>query len=763
MSTDATVAPEFGSLLWPYLDGLAARLFARNRELRSAVRTAEDWWQRRGELRAAFVQALGAFPDRTPLNAKVVGVLESPGFVIEKIVFESRPGFYVTANLYRPDEMRAAVPGVLVPCGHSENGKAYAMYQAACIGFALKGYVALIYDPLGQGERKQYWDPVEGRSAIGHSCPEHCQADNLCRLTGMNVAQYMVWDSIRAIDYLLTREEVDPARIGCTGCSGGGTNTSYVAALDERIQVAAPVCYVTTLQAREQTLMIADGEQNLEAQVLAGLDHHEYGMMAAPRAIQVQAAEQDFFPLAGARESAAATAALYETLGILERASLAVLPGEHGFSAEARNSVYAWFDRWFGVESAPIPNPEQFVRPDEALYCTPTGQLATSLRGETVFSLNARRALEIIPPEPLLADAASARAYQGRIIEAAKRLTAYEPPEQADFRVLGEEDRGTYRRLRLAIGVGEGLEIPAYALIPAQTSANRRPIVYAGDEGAATATHLLSPLAALCAEESVVILAVDVRGMGESADPQLDAFRDADEAMRRLLGGEAYADYHCRIIGKPLLGQRVADLVAAANGASPPAPLLTALCASRRGENGGRLPTPSAACGGHSPSLVGRGENGISPLALLPRREGGNGGRQRQGADDRVELIGSGRCGVVALHAAAICERFASVTVQRSLWSYRLATQTKLYVLPHGADTLHGVIGEYDLPDLAAAIAPRQVRIEAPVDAMGRSLCAPELPAAHASDYRIAQQVHSLVGGRFGVWAAARLGSREVG
>ena len=681
--------------LLSHLDSLAVPLIAANRAHREAIRTPEQWWQRRDELRAALMRALGHFPDRTPLNAEVMGTLDGPGYVIERIVFESRPRFYVTANLYRPAEVRVPVPGILVPCGHSENGKAYPAYQAACIGLALRGYAALIYDPLGQGERKQFWDPLEGRSAIGNSCLEHSHADNLCCLSGTNLAQYMVWDSIRALDYLVSRDEVDAARIGCTGCSGGGTNTTYVAALDERIQAAAPVCYVTTLAARQATRMIADGEQNLFAQLAAGLDHHDLSMMVAPRHLLICATEEDFFPLAGAQETAVATASLYAMLGIAERVGLAVSPGGHGFSRDVRNTVIAWFDGVFGGEKRDTPDAESLVRPDEDLHCTQSGQVATSLRGETVFTLNVRHTVEIAPAEPLLTDAASARAYQSRIRAAVRRLLALthaEPHGTVAYQVLREEDHGEYRRLHLSITVAAGFDLPAYALLPAAPSGDALPVLYAGGEGAATVTHPLAELSRRCVATGATILALDLRGMGEAADRTGEqSYESGDETTRRLLGTEAFADYYCRVLGESLLAQRVGDILAGANVAA---------------ELAGKPGAP-------------------------------------------VALMGAGRCGIVALHAAALCERFAEVTLQRILWSYRLATETKLHTALHGADTVFGALAEYDLPQLVAAVAPRPVSLEKPLDAAGEPVCTPEVPAARAGDYAITEAVFRLVGGSF--------------
>jgi len=188
-------------------------------------------------LRRRLLRALGLYPAplRTPLNVRRLGATDRGSYTVEKLVFESRPGFLVTANVYVPKgsgpPKRAAV---LCPCGHWANAKAQAQVQARCIGLAKLGFVVLTYDPFGQGERR-----VEGN---GHH--EYFKSV----LVGRNNMTYMIWDSIRALDYLAGRPDVDPSRIGATGASGGGLNTFYLAAVDERVRVACPVVFVSRLR-----------------------------------------------------------------------------------------------------------------------------------------------------------------------------------------------------------------------------------------------------------------------------------------------------------------------------------------------------------------------------------------------------------------------------------------------------------------------------------------------------------------------------------
>src|SRR5947208_9393896 len=141
-------------------------------------------------------------------------------------------------------------PGVLSPCGHSAEGKAAAAYQILHINLAKRGYVVLTYDPVGQGERSQFWDAERGKSRFNLTCGEHAVLGNPLYLLGTSLARYRIWDGLRALDYLASRPDVDPERLGCVGNSGGGNLTAYLAALDRRIRTAVIGCYITALPRR---------------------------------------------------------------------------------------------------------------------------------------------------------------------------------------------------------------------------------------------------------------------------------------------------------------------------------------------------------------------------------------------------------------------------------------------------------------------------------------------------------------------------------
>jgi hypothetical protein len=194
-------------MLHRYLLDQARQHFEARRKAIAAIKTPDDIARRQKDLRAFFLRSLGDLPDRTPLEPHVVGTLKRDGYRVEKIIFESRPNHHVTANLYVP-EGKPPFPGVLVPCGHSDNGKAHVDYQRMCILLARNGMAVLCYDPIGQGERFQFLD-TRGKPVV-RGTTEHTMAGIGALLVGRQLASYRIWDGFRALDYLASRPKSMP-------------------------------------------------------------------------------------------------------------------------------------------------------------------------------------------------------------------------------------------------------------------------------------------------------------------------------------------------------------------------------------------------------------------------------------------------------------------------------------------------------------------------------------------------------------------------
>ncbi len=382
---------EPGPRLTPYLRyqlDLAWRQDDARRARFERVHTETDLLALRQEIRARVLEIVGGLPaTKTPLGARVTGTVAMDGYRIEKVVFESLPGLHVTALVYVPDQPAGRKPAVLVPCGHSPDGKAFRNYQELSGQLARRGYVVICWDPVGQGERSQFWDAERARSRYNLVCGEHAVLGNLACLAGLSLDRYEIWDGMRALDYLLTRADVDGTRIAVTGTSGGGFQSLWLGALDERIAVVAPSCYVTALPMRMANRIFedpdSDPEQDPYALVSAGVDHAGLMLLVYPRPIILLAAVKDFFPIEGTRKTFREVAALYRAGGHGDRIAMAEGVHGHAYSPENRRAAFAFMDRFLGPPAREGLDAVKVLDP-AALRVTPSGQVRVDLAGRSL-------------------------------------------------------------------------------------------------------------------------------------------------------------------------------------------------------------------------------------------------------------------------------------------------------------------------------------------------------------------------------------------
>ena len=333
------------------------------------------------------------FPERTPLAPRITGVVKRPGYSVEKIIIESRPGFFVTMNLYLPDHIDGQIPAMMIVCGHAEEGKLYSGYQALCHTFAQNNCAALIVDPIHQGERMQLRDT--GKHDL---CDTHNIINRHLKSIGDYFGSWRVWDDIRAMDYLCSRPEIDTSRIGITGNSGGGTMTTLLSAVDSRYAAAAPGSYITSFLRNVESELPADGEQMYPGFAADGGEMADLLIAAAPRPLTVLAQALDFFDPRGARESFAEVRNIYELLGQGENARLFMGPDRHGYSIELREEAYRFFSKHLGL--APISKEPAFeLLSAEETYCVPSGNILDLPENKSIFDLIREKAEKITRPE----------------------------------------------------------------------------------------------------------------------------------------------------------------------------------------------------------------------------------------------------------------------------------------------------------------------------------------------------------------------------
>lgn len=528
----------------------------RGLAIKNNLRTQADAEAYVRDVRKRIATAFGPFPEKTPLNPKVTRVTERETYRIENVIFESRPEFYVTANLYVPKGFQGPRPGVVGSCGHSSNGKAAEAYQSFAQGLCRLGYVVLIFDPIGQGERLQYvdekWKP---RRNIGVS--EHLYAGNQQFLVGEFFGSWRAWDGIRALDYLLTRPEVDPKHVGITGNSGGGTMSTWLCGVEERWTMAAPSCFVTTFRRNLENELPADTEQCPPRALALGLDHDDFLAAMAPKPVIVLAKERDFFDVRGSQEAFDRLKKLYTLLGKPDNVSLFVGPTDHGYSQENREAMYRWFHRATGA-GAVEAEPKITVETDATLQCTPSGQVA-ELASRNVFAFTRE-----------LAQGQVRQRRQRHTIESLGQAVAH------SLRLPKREKAPDYRILRpigprgypLATGSNYAVETePGVFAIVTQLHALRhmsRPprgqgkaILYVSHHSA-DAELRSEPLVRelMASEKETPFFACDVRGIGDSRPNTCGV-----DQFLRPYGNDYFYAIHSIMLDRPYVGQKTHDVL----------------------------------------------------------------------------------------------------------------------------------------------------------------------------------------------------------
>jgi cephalosporin-C deacetylase-like acetyl esterase len=508
-------------------------------------------WQH--HVRDSFLEALGDLPERTPLNARVVAATDCDGYRMEKVIFESQPRHFVTAILYLPDR-QPPYPAVLVPCGHSSNGKASEAYQRVSILLAKNGMASFCYDPIEQGERYQLLDD-QGKPLAGGTTA-HCLVGVGSTLLGRNTATFRVWDGMRAIDYLQSRDEIDPHRIGCTGNSGGGTMTSYLMALDPRIACAAPSCYLCGFRRLLETIGPQDAEQNIQSQIAMGVDHADYILARAPQPTLMCTATQDFFDIDGAWNCFRQAKRFYTRMGFAERVDLAETDAKHGFSSELRVAAVRWMRRWLMDIDDAITEPDFPVASDEQLQCTPRGQVMLLEGARSTYDLNLELEAEYAAKREAFWQHTNKQKALAKVRQVSGIRQLGELPACEFTRVETAEYGDQHKLHKLVLRPEPGIVLPALAFVPKQHSGAA--YLYLHADGKQADAGAGGPIARLV-DEGNLVLAVDLRGLGETGLKVSN-----QRGIARHIGPQWKDFYLAYLLGKSYLAMRTEDILVCA-------------------------------------------------------------------------------------------------------------------------------------------------------------------------------------------------------
>jgi cephalosporin-C deacetylase-like acetyl esterase len=653
---------EYQEMLMKYLLKQAAAETGKRLARLEALQSEADIRKWSEANRREFLELIGGLPDeRASLHAHVTGEVVRDGYVIRKVIFESLPEFYVTANLYVPTVGKPPYPAVLSPCGHSENGKAYEVYQHLFIGLAKRGYVVLTYDPQGQGERIQYWDFLANRRRFEFN--QHGMAGIQEYLLGENLARYFIWDGMRALDYLTGLPEVDASRVGVTGSSGGGTLTTYITMLDPRVKAASIVTFITSIPKKIENRINdaeSDPEQDIAGLLPAGIDHPEYLGMIAPRPVLIGAAMRDFFPIEGTRKTFSEGEQIYKKLGVPDHIKMVEFDHRHMYSQPLREATYAWFDRWLKGTENEAHEPPIVTEKDDVLQCTPTGQVETSMGGKTMADFNRADAEKL---ERNLEERRSRPEFRSelstKIIERLGLHSDLSGRTPSAPQKVGEIELKDLVIEKYLLSPEEGIVVPTRIILPGNHPAKLPAVVYLRDRsGASDSPALFEELA----RTGRVVAVADIRGFGETMsarrvpDPHLDYFDPRD-------GMDADFAIASFFLGRPLLGMRVRDA--------------------------------------------------RSVVEFL---------RARPDVDPaHITIAGRGWAGVVALFTAAVETGITSAAVEGIPISFGEIAAAKLYNQPVSL-MLPGMLQDFDLADVFASLTPRPLLVLNPEDAMTRKM-----------------------------------------
>lgn len=477
----------------------------------SQLSSKDDYINRQLEVKEKLSQLLGPMPDKTPLNARVTGVIKKKDYRVEKVIYESVPGFYVTAALFIPKKRKGKTPAIIYASGHTKNGFRSETYQHIIINLVKKGFIVLAFDPVGQGERQQYYNEKEGKSRFGPTT-EHSYPGAQCYISGYSPTKYFVWDAIRSVDYLLSRKEVDPERIGMTGRSGGGTQTAYAAAMDDRIFAAAPECFISGMEYILKSIGPQDAEQNLFHMISEGLDHADLLEVRAPRPGLMVTTTRDFFSIQGARETYIETKQFYKQLGHEDRMHMVEDDDGHTSTKNNREAMYSFFQKYL---NKPGNNEDLDVEilEEKELWATETGQLSTSLPGETLFSLNKKVVENQVSKLNISRANKNIDKFINDLSDGVKRLSGFEQPLKTGKALFsGRFVNENYITEKYLIPGGGDYMLPTALFRPSKNQ--KEEIILILDEKGMEHTFQETKLLHSLLEEGYSVLLFDVPGIG---------------------------------------------------------------------------------------------------------------------------------------------------------------------------------------------------------------------------------------------------------
>ena len=535
--------------LYKTLASIGLEQLEPRKEKIDGLTSKSDWEARQKFVKNKLLEIIGPLPEKTPLNIQVTGIIQKDDYRVEKLIFESQPGFYVTSALFIPNNLSGKAPAILNAIGHSPTSFRRDAYQHKIINLVKKGFVVLAYDPIGQGERLQYYDEELGKSIFPPN-HEHSYPGAQCYISGYSSATHFIWDGIRAIDVLLSRPEVDPSRLGMNGISGGGNMTAVISAIDDRILAAAPECWITNFHYLLKSEAPQDSEQNLVKMIKVGLDHPDLIEVRAPKPTLIMATTRDFFSIQGTRDSFNEARKAYEAFGAGENLQITEDDDRHTSTVKNREAMYAFFQKHLDHPGDSKDYEVELLSPEE-LQVTKTGQMATSLNGETMYSLNKKVVQEQL--SSLKSSRKNINNHLAKTRQSAISISGFSFPEEYGSPVFsGRMNQEGYQVEKYLIDGSGEYKLPLVLFIPEKRSSDELVLLLHenGKDHAVNNENLVKQLVA----KGYTVLLSDLPNIGEMGPGYLRG----DTFIR----GVSYNKWFAGILtGKSIVALRSEDIV----------------------------------------------------------------------------------------------------------------------------------------------------------------------------------------------------------
>ncbi len=535
--------------LYKYFCSVAFEQLNSRKTAIQELETKMDWQERQLLIRKKLLNSIGPFPSKTPLNAQITGVIQKEDYRVEKIIFESMPGYFVTAAIFIPENIKGKAPAILNAIGHSAKSFKRDIYQRFIINLVKKGFIVLAYDQIGQGERLQYYDKKLEKSRFT-STSEHTYPGAQCFISGYSPAKYFIWDGIRAIDYLLTRKEVDPLRIGMTGLSGGGTSTAVISAIDDRIVAAAPSCYITNYEYLLKTVGPQDAEQNLYHFLAEGMDHADFIELRAPKPTLIVSTTRDFFSIQGARKTFAEAKKAFIAFDKEDNLQMTESDYIHGFTKKNNEATFAFFQKYLDNPGYSTDEDVEVI-PEIELQVTETGQLSTSRKGETIFSLN--RKLVEKQMSQLEITRSNIDEHLLKIEDAARNISGFETPKAYGKVIFSGRFVNKEYSLEKYLISGSGEYLLPLALLIPKKNKKRKTVLLLHEKGKGYAVNKTG-MAKELVKDGYTVLVGDLPGIGELGGGYLKGNAFIDDVTFNLW-------FTGILTGRSIVGLRAEDII----------------------------------------------------------------------------------------------------------------------------------------------------------------------------------------------------------